>query len=368
MIYLDHHAATPILPAARAAMLRALEDGWANPASVHAAGRAARAHVERAREQVAAALRARPADVVLTAGGSEACQLGVEGLATGIRRIVTTPVEHPAVARTVERLGRRGVEVIALPVHPVHGLDLDPLEQGVLTRDTLVAVQWVNHETGWRLPVERLVLAARQHGAKVFVDATQAVGKLEVDCGALGVDALALASHKVGGPAGAGALVLAPGVDLAPVLVGGAQERGRRAGSPSVEAIAGFGAAMGELGDRLGAVSRISVMRDRLASVAASLGGAPVVPGLPVVASCATLSFAGRRGSILVAALDLEGVCVSSGPACSSGLDQPSPTLLALYPDEPARASSSVRFSLGPETTEAEVERSLVALARVLGR
>lgn len=368
VIYLDHHAGTPLAPFARAEMLRAMDEGWANPSSVHAEGRRARALLEEARARVSTGVGARPADVVFTAGGSEASQLGIEGFSQGIRRILTTGIEHPAVARAVERVASRGgVEVIRLAVPSDRALEVGDVAR-VLDEATLVAIQWVNHEVGCELPVEAIALACRGAGARLFVDATQAVGKRAVDVGSLGADAVALASHKLGGPSGAGALVLAPGADIEPLLVGGAQERGRRAGTPGLEALVGFGAAMSRLDERLAAMPRIASQRDALERGLVALGATPNASGAPRVATCTSVSFPGRRGSILVAALDLEGVCVSSGPACSSGLDQPSPTVRALYPDDEARASSTVRFSLGPETRDRDVELALEAVARVVGR
>lgn len=367
VIYLDHHAGTPLAPEARAEMVRALDEGWANPSSVHAAGRRARTLLEEARARVAAAVSARAVDVVFTAGGSEACQLGVEGLARRIERVVTTEIEHPAVARSVERLAARGVEVIRVPVSASAPFDMASVAER-LTPSTLVALQWVNHEVGCELPVEAIALRCRSAGARLFVDATQALGKRPVDAAALGADAFAIASHKLGGPSGAGALVLAPGVDLDPLLVGGAQERGRRAGTPGLEALVGFGAAMTTLPRRIAAMESVASIRDALERGLVALGGLPNGAALPRVATCTSVAFPGRRGSILVAALDLEGLCVSSGPACSSGLDQPSPTVAALYPEEPARASSTVRFSLGPETSASEGEQALAAVERVLTR
>lgn len=369
MIYLDHHAATPPSEAARRAMAEAEAVAWANPSSVHAAGRRAKAIVERARESIAAAIGATAADVVLTSGGTEACNLGVLGLGAGVSHVITTAIEHPAVAEAVARLERGGARVtrLAIPdgVAPAADAVAGAIDDGART---LLAVQWVSHETGTILPVAEWAKAARARGARVFVDATQALGKVPVDVGPIDVDALALASAKIGGPGGAGALWVRRGIDLEPIFAGGAQERGRRPGSPGVAAIAGFGAACAEVGARLAAMPQVAHRRGLLEAALIERGAVVGGAGGPRVATVTQASVPGWRGEVLVAALDLEGVCASSGAACSSGLSEPSPVLAAMYPDEPWRAASALRLSLAPETTEAEVERAIAALDRVLAR
>ncbi len=371
MIYLDHHAATPLCAAAREAMDAARGEAWANPSSVHAAGRAARARLERARAQVAAAIGcAQAADMVLTSGGSEACNLalrGLPGLAGG--HVVTTEVEHPAVARTLEALQASAGITLSRLALPEGQPPLAEQLAAALRPDTrLVALQWVNHETGSVLPVPGYARVCRDAGVPLFVDATQAAGKLPIDLGSLGVDLLALASHKLGGPAGAGALYVRRGLDLEPLLAGGAQERGRRAGSPDVLGAVGFGAACAGLDSRLAQQPRLERLRAGVEAGLARLGGALNATAAPRVASVASASFVGLRGEALVAALDLEGVCAASGAACSSGLSQPSPVLLAMYPHERWRAEAALRLSFGPETTETEAQSALQALQRVLAR
>jgi len=366
VIYLDHHAASPIVDEARAAMEHARDVAWANPASSHSPGRASRAVLDDARRRIASAVSVKPSQLVLTSGGSEACQLGVAGLGTGARRIVTTTIEHPAVARTVEHLERAGVEVVRVPVRD------EPLEVDAIVRHlgegVVVAIQWVNHEVGLVLPVEAVALACREARSRLFVDATQALGKVHLDLGALGASTVALASTKVGGPGGAGALVVGVGESIEPLLVGGGQEHGLRAGMPSVEAHAGFGAAASLLGQRLETMTAVGARRDRLERGLVALGAKVNAANHRRVATCTSVVFPGRRATILAASLDLEGVAVATGPACSSGVDAPSPTLLALYPDEPERASSTLRFSLGPTTRDDEVESALAAVERVLAR
>jgi len=370
VIYLDHHAATPLSEAARRAMHEAEPRAFANPSSVHAAGRAARALLERSREQVAAAIAAEAADVVLTSGGTEACNLGVLGMHVPRgAHVVTTALEHPAVERAVAQLVRtREVTVTTLSALDGVAPSAEALAAALTPHTVLCAVQWINHETGTELPVQAYARVCRAASVPCFVDATQAAGKRAIEVAALGADALALASHKLGGPAGAGALWVRRGVELDPRLVGGAQERGRRAGTPDVLCAVGFGAACAELGERLQAQTRLAALAAHVEAGLARLGGTPNGVGGPRVATARNASFAGVRGDELVAALDLEGVCASSGAACSSGLQAPSPVLAAMYPAQAWRAGSALRLSFGPETTEGEAQSALDALQRVLGR
>lgn len=369
MIYLDHHAASPMSAAVRGAMERARERAWANPSSVHAAGRAARAALEEGRAALARAIGAAPADVVLTAGGTEACNLGVLGLAAAARprRVVTTAIEHPAVAEPVAALEREGAEVIRLEVPDGRPPPLEALD-AALEGAGLAAIGWVNAETGTILPVDAYAERCRARGVPLFVDATQALGKLEVDVGKIGASAVALAAVKIGGPPGAGALWIARDTALEARALGGAQERGRRAGSLDAAAALGFGVACAALGARLAAMPEVARRRDRLERALVAHGG--VVNGAlgPRVATVTSASVRGWRGSRLVAALDLEGLCASSGSACSSGVDAPSAVVAAMTPGEPWRAESALRLSLSVDTTDAEVDEAVSILERVLAR
>ncbi len=397
MIYLDHHAATPLAPAVRAAMLRAQEQGWANPASVHGAGRASRALVEEARRALAATVGAEPSQVVFTAGGTEACNLAVLGLLgaragararndgevrggaaecsrarPGPLHVVTSELEHPAIAAAIASLEQGGAAVERLPIAGAAAGPPAPemLARALRPETALAALQWVNHETGAVAPVEGYARVCRAQGVPLVVDASQALGKVPCDVAALGAAAVVFAASKIGGPAGAAALCVERGRELAPRLFGGAQERGRRAGTPDVAALAGFGAAALQVGSRLAAMPRIAALRDRLERACVELGAIVNGPwSAPErVATVTNVSVRGWRGEVLVAALDLEGLCASSGAACSSGLGAPSPVLLALYPGEPWRAESALRLSLGPETSDAEVDHAIAILRRVLGR
>lgn len=367
MIYLDHHAASPMPAEVRAAIDRARARAWANPSSVHAAGRAARAVLEEARREVAAAIGASPADVVFTAGGTEACNLGVLGLARAPRAVATTRIEHPAVAEAVRALERGGSRVIRLDVADGRPPSIETVD-AALEQAELACFGWVSSETGTILPVERWAERCRARGVPLFVDATQALGKLPVDVGALGASAVAFASSKIGGPPGAGALWIARDAPLEPRALGGAQERGRRAGSPDVATLAGFGAACARAGALLAAMPDVARRRDRLERALVARGAVVNGAGGPRVATVTDVSVPGWRGARLVAALDLEGLCASSGPACSSGVDAPSAVVAAMYPDEPWRAESALRLSLSAETSDAEIDEAIAILARVLDR
>lgn len=342
---------------------------WANPSSVHTAGRAARRVLETARAQIAASIGCEPADLVLTAGGSEACNLGVLGIWDDSRtRVLSTEVEHPAVEAAIASLAVRGAERIWLPTRDARPPDPSELRELLGSDIGLVAIQWVNHETGTRWPVEQYASVCRDAGVPLFIDATQAWGKLPIDVSTLGAAAVAIASHKAGGPAGAGALWVSRGTQVQPQLLGGGQERGRRAGSPDAVTLAGFGAVAETIAQRIDAQPAIGQRRDRLEAAASALGGVVNGSAGPRVATATNLSFRGRTGAALVASLDLEGLCCSSGAACSSGLNEPSPVLLAMYPAQPWRAESAVRFSFGPETTDIEVENAEAVLRRVFAR
>jgi cysteine desulfurase len=374
VIYLDHHAATPLCSAARDAMQRALDEDArsmaGNPSSAHAAGRKARALLERGREQVARALGAAPADIVLTSGGTESCNLGLRGALHNAppKHVITTTIEHPAVATVIAQLEREGARVTRLPVPQGVPFTADELDAAITPDTALVAIQWINHETGTLLPIWKYAALCRERSVPLFVDATQAAGKVAIDLARLPVDLLAIASHKLGGPAGAGALFVRKGVDLDPLVLGGAQERGRRAGSPDVLATVGFGAACEVVKQRLDARLPLLALRERTERGLRELGFVINAGDGPRAATAVNASLLGARGPELVAALDLEGVCVSSGAACSSGLAAPSPVLLAMHEAEPERASSALRFSFGPDTTQADVDFALAALRRILSR
>jgi len=353
MIYADYNATTPLRDEAREAML-AVMTAPGNPSSVHRAGRAARAVLERARRSVATLLGAAPEAVIFTSGGTEADLLALRG--TGRKRILVSAIEHDAVLAVVgvERvpvLGNGLVDLAALKAL---------LEAGA--EPALVSVMWANNETGAIQPISEVVALAREHGALVHSDAVQAVGKLPVDFAASGLDLLSVSAHKIGGPAGVGALLTREGLALDPLITGGGQERGRRSGTENLSGIAGFGAAAEatarEMAAGAGVMERVGKLRDRMER--RILDAAPEarvlcrdVPRLPNT-SCIVMP--GMPAETQVMALDLEGIAVSAGSACSSGKVKRSHVIEAMEPGG-AAAETAIRVSLGWSTTEAEVDQ-----------
>lgn len=362
-IYLDWNATTPPHPEVLAAMQRAAEDSWGNPSSVHSVGRKARRVVEAAREAIAELAGVEARDVFLTSGATEANNLALRHAAA----LVTSRVEHPSVVRVAEVLAGQGRTVRWVPVPPSGRID--PAEVGRasegLAGGFVVALQAANHETGVIQPIAdvRSIVAAR--GGRLHVDAAQAAGKLPPGQWALG-DTLSIAAHKLRGPKGIGALVVRSGVPPAPVLVGGAQERGARPGTIDPVNAAGFGAAVRRAirgGPERHAA--LAPLRDALEAGLTPFGtrNGEDAPRLPHVAN---LSLLGWRGDEAVAAFDLAGVCASSGSACSAGSHEPSGVVAAMVGME--RAAAAVRFSLGDETTREDIEVALAAIIRVLER
>jgi cysteine desulfurase len=346
-IYLDHNATTPLHPAARAAMLEALE-AFGNPSSLHAEGRRARDAVEQARDQVACLVGGTREEIVFTSGGTEANNLALRLGA----RVVTSAVEHPSVDGA-------GVELRRARVDRDGRLDLEALAALVDGDTALVSVQLANHEVGVVQDVAAVVAIARRAGAgvRLHTDAVQAVGKLGVDARALGVDALSLSAHKIGGPKGVGALWLRDGLDVDALMRGGHQERERRAGTENVLGIIGFGAAAAAAAPP--AARPTTALRDRFEAGAVALGAHVAGAGAPRVPTTSYVAFDGVEGELLMEALDLEGVAVSTGAACSSGSLEPSPVLRALgFPE-------GIRVSFGRGNDEADVDR-LLALLPVL--
>ncbi len=365
MIDLDHNATTPLDPEVLEAMTAALRELPGNASSTHAAGRAAREAVEQARVEVAALIGASPEEIVFTSGGTESNDLAIRGIlrARG-GEVVASPLEHPSV------LGALGdAKVSWMPVGPEG--EIDPAALGPLLRDrtALVALGLANHELGNVTDVAACAALARAAGAAVHSDAVQAAGKISVDVGRLGVDTLALSAHKIHGPKGVGALFIRRGLALEPVLRGGHQERARRAGTENVAGIVGFGVAARLARARLAAdAARVASLRDRLAERLLAIAGArrngQAAQALP---GTLNVSFPGAPGQLVAAALDLEGVSVSTGAACSSASLEPSPVLLAIGRSRD-EAACAVRFGLGRGTTEAEVDRAAALTAEIVAR
>jgi cysteine desulfurase len=363
VIYLDHNAITPMRPEAIAAVRAAL-DVFGNPSSVHAAGRAARDVLDRARAQVAAAIGAAPADVVLTSGATESAAIAVRGVLAaappGRRRLVVTAVEHPCVLSLARALERGGTPLTVVPVDRRGLVDPGRFREALGADVALACAMRANNETGVLLPVPELAAAAREAGALFFCDAVQAVGKIPLDVRTLGADLVALTGQKFGGPRGAGALWVTPGLALA-ALAGGEQERGRRPGTENLPGIAGLGAAIEvACARREEEASRVAALRDRLE--AGLLAAAPPArvngAGAPRLPGTASVTFEGCDAEALLMAMDVDGVCASAGSACHSGSTKPSGVLLALGLSE-TEARSTIRFSLGWGTTAEDVDAAL---------
>ena len=379
-IYLDHNATTPVDPRVADAMNDAVRECFGNPSSIHAFGQTAKAALDDARSAVAELLGARPNDVIFTGGGTEADNLAIRGVAeamlpAGRRRIVASAIEHEAVLNTLKALSKRGWTTTLLPVGAAGVVEPAALEAAITDQTALVSVMHANNEIGTLQPVSRLAGIAHRHGALFHTDAVQTAGKLPIDVTALGVDLLSISAHKFNGPKGAGALWIRRGTRLVAPLTGGRQERNRRAGTENVPAIVGLGVAAGlAAGKPAAEAARSGALRDRLETALLERIPDTTVNGAGErVPNTTNISFHGVEAEALLIALDLEGIAVSTGSACSSGTLEPSHVLRAMGLT-PRRAQSSIRFSLGLGNTEDEVERvadvlpPLVAKLRALSR
>lgn len=373
--YLDHNATTPVRPEVVDAMLPWLREGYGNPNSVYSLGQRARAAVEFAREQVAKLLGASDAsEIVFTSGGSESDVLAIAGGAwqshdetKGKRRkVVTTKIEHDAIRLLAGQLRRRGLDVLEAGC----GADGVVGSAGMIAlldeTTSVVSVMHANNETGVLQPVAELAAAARAAGALVHTDAVQSLGKMKLDAKALGVDLLAVSGHKVNAPKGVGALFVRRGVRLSP-LVTGHQEKNRRGGTENTASIVGFGVACELAGRELSsAASHALALRRRIEAGALMIKGARLNGHAELrLPNTAHVSFDGIDGHHLVVALDLEGICVSSGPACSSGASTPSHVLTAMGV-APGLATGSIRVSVGWGSTDADVDRLLAVLPKAV--
>lgn len=377
MTYLDHNATTPIRPEVVDAMLPWLRDGYGNPSSVYALGQRARAAVENARERVAALVGARDSsEIIFTSGGSESDVLAIAGGAWQAhdeskgkrRKVVTSRIEHDAVRLLSSQLRRRGFEAAEAGCGSDGVVRASELAGLVVDDVAVVSLMHANNETGALQPVAEAAAAARARGALSHTDAVQSLGKLAIDVKALGVDLLSLSGHKINAPKGVGALFVRRGVRLSP-LVTGHQEKNRRGGTENVASIVALGLAC-ELAARElpEASARALALRRRLEAGVLRIRGSRL-NGHPEnrLPTTAHFSFEGIDGHHLVVALDLEGVCISGGPACSSGASIPSHVLTAMGVG-PKLAAGSIRVSVGWGTSDADIDRFLAALPNVVER
>jgi cysteine desulfurase len=377
LVYLDHAATTPLLPEALDTMAEELAR-LGNPSSLHNAGRRARRVVEESREQIAEAFGARPSEVIFTSGGTEADNLAVKGLywasrdgRAGRRRVLATPIEHHAVLDSVHWLAEHeGAEVTWLPVDSAGLLSADALRAAIETDPgsvALVSVMWANNEVGTVQPVGELAAVAREYQIAFHSDAVQAAAQLPVDFAASGADAISITGHKLGGPVGVGALLLARHLEPVPVLHGGGQERDLRSGTLDTPAISAFAVAVqltvkqvADEGRRLAALAGDLIRQIRAAVPDAVLNGPP--PGPDRLPGNVHFSFPGCEGDALLMLLDAKGIACSTGSACTAGVAEPSHVLLAMGAGE-ARARGSLRFSLGRTSAQADVD----AVGAVIG-
>ncbi|MBX6325548.1 MAG: cysteine desulfurase [Chthoniobacterales bacterium] len=371
MIYLDYNATTPLCDAAREAMLPYLERCFGNPSSVHAAGRAARAAIDDARDRLAALLRVQPHEIIFTSGGTESCNLAVLGLARGQSpgHVVSNRAEHHAVLHALEYLQRRErFEVTWLNVSSSGLIDLNELADVIRPDTRLVSIMAANNETGVIQPLREISRICREKGVLLHSDMVQAFGKIETDLSL--VDAASFAAHKFYGPKGAGFLFLRSGLAIQPLMFGGAHENERRPGTENVAGIAGMAAAAAwTLRDREAEQQREGQLRDRLWKEIADSFPQAQQNGDPSqrLANTLNVSFPGTDSETMLMALDVEGVCASSGSACMVGSVVASHVLLAMGLSM-ERAGSAVRFSLGKWTTAQEIADAGEAIRRVCDR
>jgi len=358
-VYLDNNASTPVLPEVLEAMQPYFGERFGNASSIHHHGQETRAAVERARESVANLLGCRPAEVVFTSGGTEADNLAIFGLTAAGDHVITSTVEHHAVLNSCKHLAEKGMEVTSLPVDGHGQIDPDDLHRALRPNTKLVTIMFANNETGVIQPVEEIGKICAEADVYFHTDAVQAAAKAPIRVKEIGCDLLSISGHKIHAPQGVGALYVRKGTTLAPIFHGGSHERSRRAGTENVPGIVGLGKAaeIAMKGFENGETPRMAALRDRLENAilqnveSAGVNGA----GAPRVPNTSNIYFDYIEGEALIIALDLKGLAVSTGAACSSGAIEPSHVLTAmgLRPD---RARASIRFSLGKQNSAEDVE------------
>jgi cysteine desulfurase len=374
-IYLDHNATTPPSAAVVERMAAALRDDFGNPSSVHHFGQRAKAALDEARSAVAALLGADPSEVIFTSSGTESDNFAIRGAAealevTGRKHLIATAIEHEAVLNTLKALARRGWTTTLLPVDHTGIVTPEALGRALTDDTALVSVMHANNEIGTIQPVAELARLAKARGALFHTDAVQSAGKLPIDVRTLGVDLLSMSAHKFYGPKGVGALWLRRGVRLLPPITGGKQERSRRAGTENVAGIVGMGVAAREARATMDDEGhRLSALRDRLeqeilaAVPGTAINGAPT----PRVPNTTNISFDRVEAESLLIALDLAGIAVSTGSACSSGTLEPSHVLKAMgFPAH--RTQNSIRFSLGAANTDVDIDRVVSVLPGIVDK
>lgn len=370
-VYLDNNATTPVLPEVFEAIKPFYLERFGNASSIHHYGQHARAAVEKARAAVAALFNARPAEVVFTSGGTEGDNTAIFGLVSKGDHIITSSIEHSAVLNTCKRLEQMGCEVTYVRVNGRCEIEPDDIRKALRPNTRLISIMMANNETGVLQPVEEIGKIAREADVFFHTDAVQAAGKVPIDVEKIGCDVLSISGHKIHAPQGTGAMYIRKGTLIQPLIYGGSHERQRRAGTENLPGIVGLGKAAELASDWLksGGPAEMTTMRDRLQArvldevEAAGVNGA----GAARVPNTTNLWFDYIEGEALVIALDLKGLAVSSGAACSSGAIEPSHVLLAMgLPHE--RARSSVRISLGKQTTQEDIDFAISVIPETVGR
>lgn len=368
MIYLDNAASTPVLDCARRAAEPFLWECCGNPSSIHSEGRRAALALIEAREKCAAAVGAKPEEIVFTSGGTESDNMALRqaamlGMASGKRRIVASAIEHPAVLNTCRSLELQGFEVRLIGVDGNGYVDMEQARELITPETAVVSVMAANNEVGTIQPVRELAELCRQRGVLFHTDAVQAAGHIPLDVKELGCDMMSVSAHKLGGMRGAGLLYIREGLELQPLICGGGQENGLRSGTENTAAVVSMGASMEEAcRDISGSAGRISSLRDRLIAGLLDIPGSRLNGGVsPRLCGNVNVSFAGVEGESLVLGLDIRGVCASSGSACSSGNELPSHVLRAMgVPEDMLKGS--LRLTLSELNTADEVESAIRAV------
>jgi cysteine desulfurase len=381
-VYLDYNATTPIDPRVLEAMIPHLKEEFGNPSSIHSFGSRGKGALDNSREQVAKLIGARDKEIVFTSGGSESNNLAIKGIALALRakgnHLITTQVEHASILESLRFLESQGFQVTYLGVNESGHIDLEELKQSMTNNTILVSIMFANNETGVIMPIGEIGQVVQEKGVVFHSDAVQAVGKIDINLKNLPVDLLSLSSHKLYGPKGVGALYMGSGVStrhgvsLPPLIHGGGQERGRRSGTENVAGIVGLGKACGIAEEEIRSQESeagIKELRDELhGGITEKIKGIKL-NGHPEkrLSNTLNLSFEGAEGDSIVMNLDLEGIAVSTGSACSEGNVEPSHVLLAMGLSK-EEAVSSVRFSLGRFTEREDINRVIEVVPGVVGR
>ena len=370
-VYLDNNATTPLLPEVFEAIRPYFGEHFGNASSIHHHGQETRAAVEDARESVAALLGCSASEVIFTSGGTESDNLAIAGLVAPGDHVITSSIEHSAVLQSCKALGRLGCEVTVLPVDGRSLIDPADVRRALRPKTKLISIMMANNETGALQPVEEIGKIAAEAGVLFHTDSVQAAAKVAIDVQRIGCHALSISGHKIHAPQGTGALYLKKGTQIQPLLYGGRHERSRRAGTENVPGIVGLGRAAKlakEAFDR-GDDQKMAAMRDRLQQgILTQIDGTVVNgDGIARVPNTTNIRFDHIEGEALVIALDLKGLAVSTGAACSSGAIEPSHVLVAMGLSS-EQAHASIRFSLGKQTTEADIDFALALVPGTVAR